>query len=86
MVGRRSTGLAASRGFTLIELLVVVSVLALLIALLLSAVQSARESSRRLTCQNNLKQIGLAVHAYVADIGAFPPAMASSPLVFAMLS
>lgn len=52
------------RAFTLIELLVVIAVIAILIALLLPAVQAAREAARRMSCKNNLKQIGLALHNY----------------------
>src|SRR5579875_2106296 len=63
----------SSRGFTLIELLVVIAIIAVLIALLLPAVQAAREAARRAQCVNNLKQLGLAVHNYIASNGVLPP-------------
>jgi prepilin-type N-terminal cleavage/methylation domain-containing protein len=66
-------------GFTLTELLVVLALFAALLALLLPAIQRARESASRTRCQNNLKQVGLALHNYHGAYNAFPSAQIDDP-------
>jgi prepilin-type N-terminal cleavage/methylation domain-containing protein/prepilin-type processing-associated H-X9-DG protein len=74
------------RAFTLIELLVVIAIIAVLIALLLPAVQAAREAARRAQCNNNLKQIGLAMHNYEGVWNALPSGRFGFPYLWSSLA
>src|SRR5947207_14414997 len=72
VLGRRA-------GFTLVELLVVIAVIGVLVALILPAVQAAREAARRMSCGNNLRQIGLGLQNFESATKIFPSSLRPTP-------
>ena len=77
-----NSNLQRRSGFTLVELLVVIAIIGILVGLLLPAVQAAREAARRMSCGNNLKQSGLALHNYESTYKRFPAHMMGSGNMF----